>query len=81
MVCNPTRIPSPQPCPPGLLPRSQPAALRALRHATLRTHSGGFTDAAFVFDTKMEEWSYAAPLPAPRFVPSVLAFATQLYLL
>ena len=29
----------------------------------------------------MEEWSYAAPLPAPRFVPSVLAFATQLYLL
>lgn len=38
--------------------------------------AGGFTDAAFVFDTKMEEWTYAAPLPAPRFVPSVLAYAT-----
>ena len=69
------RPPGLQPCAPSLQPCAR------TEHATLRTHSGGFTDAAFVFDTKMEEWSYAAPLPAPRFVPSVLAFATQLYLL
>ena len=43
--------------------------------------AGGFTDAAFVFDTRAATWTYAAPLPAPRFVPSVLAFATQPYLL
>ena len=35
--------------------------------------AGGFTDAAFVYDTRAETWTYAAPLPAPRFVPSVLA--------
>ena len=47
------------------LPHAQPVGPR-------RTRPGGFTDAAFVFDTKMDEWTYAAPLPAPRFVPSVL---------
>ena len=48
-----------------LSPHVQPVGPR-------RTRTGGFTDAAFVFDTKMDEWTYAAPLPAPRFVPSVL---------
>ena len=54
------------------MPAHQPTLPHAQPVGPRRTRPGGFTDAAFVFDTKMDEWTYAAPLPAPRFVPSVL---------
>ena len=38
---------------------------------------GGFTDAAFVYDIQQETWKYAAPLPLPRLVPSVLAHTSD----